>query len=372
MIKLGNKSMTVESELSKKRLEVKNEIKEGISKTPMAQLLHIPGRAIQKLTRIPKPVPFLFSIVALALIILILLGLNYLLLFRTTKTITQITPIAAFAITEIFLLIVILTYFNINKVLFSIRDTLVDLILTSKDLSNLHQWLSLGWSPVTIGRFFFWWTTIFSIAIALLFFFLPQAGYSSLGLLLPYVFFLLLGGIAFYYAPLMILLPLRLRNYQFKLYENDPARSQITEDLSSILNRYTYGYVFLNALLQASFIIVSLPIIVQLIFMVTFGWIPVIIQYLVNQACIRTIISFSKRKTLGRLQEEIQKLHEGDVKNKENIETINRLMDYHERIRVTPNSNLNLQVIGNFLNQLALPLLGFLFANIDTIIDFFR
>jgi hypothetical protein len=364
--------MTIETELSKKRLEVKNEITEGISKTPMAHLFHIPGRVIQKLTRYPKPIPFLFSMVILALIILILFGLNFLVLFRTTKTITQITPIATFTITEIFLLIVVLTYFNINRVLFSVRDTLVDFIMTSKDLSNLHEWLSLGWSLVTIGRFFFWWIVFFGGAIALLNLFLPQAGFSSPGLLLLYLFSLLLGGIAFYYAPLMILLPLRLRNYQFKLYENDPARSQIIEDLSSILNRYAYGYVFFNAILQSSFIILSLPIIAQLIFMITFGWIPVVIQYLINQACIRTIISLSKRKTLDRIQEEIQKLHEGDVKNKENIETINRLMDYHERIRVTPNSNLNMQVIGNFLNQLALPLLGFLLANIDTIINFFR
>jgi hypothetical protein len=302
---------------------------------------------------------------------LILFGLNYLVLFQTTET-TPITPVAAMVITEIFLLIVVLTYFNINRVLFSVRDNLVNFIVASKDLSDLHQWLSLGWSPSTIGRFFFWWTLFFGGALALLDLFLPQAGILSPILLLPYLFFILLGGISFYYAPLMILLPIRLRNYQFKLYENDPARSPIIENISSILNRYTYGYVFLNAILQSSFIILNLPIIVQLVFMITFGWIPVVIQYLVNQACIRTIISLSKRKTLDRIQEEIQRLHESDVKNKENIETINRLMDYHERIRVTPNSNLNMQNVGNFLNQLALPLLGFLLANINTIIDLFR
>jgi len=364
--------MTLEAELSQKRLEVKHAITEGVRKTPMAQLLHVPERVIRKLTNSPQPIPLLFSIGSLALIILLLFGLNYLAFFRSTRTITQITPLAAFTIIEIYLLIVVLTYFNINQALFSIRDTLVDFILTSKDLSNLHQWLSLGWSPVIMGRFFFGWTVFLSGVIALLNFFLPQAGFLSLELLLLNLFSLLLGGIAFYYAPLMILLPVSLGNYQFKLYENDPARSQIIEAIASILNRYTYGYVFLNALLQSSLIILSLPISAQLIFMITFGWMPVVIQYLVNQTCIRTIISLSKRKTLGRLQAEIQRLHEGDVKNKEQIETINRLMDYHERIRVTPNSNLDVQVIGNFLNQLALPLLGFLFANINTIIDFFR
>jgi hypothetical protein len=170
----------------------------------------------------------------------------------------------------------------------------------------------------------------------------------------------------------MLLLPLRLRFYKFKLYESNPAHSEIIENISVLLNRYTYGYVFINSLLQLSLTTLNLPIFVQVVFMIVVGWMPVIIQYLANQVCIRNIISLAKRKTLSRIQVEVQMLHEGDINDKENMEKINRLMDYHERIRVTPNSAVNVQSLANFLNQLALPLLGFLLANISTIIDFFR
>jgi hypothetical protein len=314
----------------------------------------------------------MFGIAALAIIILMILGLNYLLLLRATEAATQVTPISSVIIIEIFLLIVALTYFNVNRVLLGIRDIFIDHITSVEDLSKLREWLSLGWSPNIIRRFFFLWTLFTVGAVVLIYLFFSQEGYFSLDLLIPSLLFASFGGVAFYYAPLMILLPTRLRFYRFRLYENDPARSGIVDDISAVLNRYMYGYVLLNAVLQLSLAIANLPIIVQLVLMITFGWIPVIIQYLVNQVCIRTIIFLSKRKTLNRIQAEIQILHEGNIQNKENIETINRLMDYHERIRTTPNSILNMQSLGNFLNQLALPLLGFLLANINTIIDLFR
>jgi hypothetical protein len=363
--------MTTDLELNKKRLEVKNEINEGINKTPMALLFNITGRLVQKITRYPKPLPFIFCVMVLAIMTLLILGLNYLLLFRTAQTKTQITPISAAILVEIMLVIVAATYFNINMVLSSIRDVVVDSIMSSEDLSKLHEWLSLGWSPSTIRRFFFWWVLFNVGAVTLLYLFFSQEGFS-VNLLIPSLLVAVLGGVSFYYVPLMILLPTRLGSFHFKLYGNDPAHSESVDTISTILNRFTYGYVFLNVVIQSSLTIANLPIIAQIAFMIAVGWVPVITQYLVNQACIRTIISRSKRKTLNRIQAEVQSLHEGDVKNKENLEAINRLMDYHERIRATPNSNLNMKIIGNFLNQLALPLLGFLLANIDTIIDLFR
>ena len=363
--------MTTDSELNKKRLEVKNEINEGINKTPMALLFNNTGRLVQKITGSAKPLPFIFCVAVLVIMTLLILGLNYLWLFRRTQAAIQITPVSAVIMVETTLVIVAATYFNINTVLTSIRDVVVDSIMSSEDLSKLHEWLSLGWSPSTIRRFFFWWFLFIVGALILFYPFFFQVGFS-VSFLIPSLLFSVFGGIAFYYAPLMILLPTRLGSYHFKLYENDPARSEIVDKISAILNRFTYGYVLLNVVFQSSLAIANLPIIAEIVFMVAFGWTPVIAQYLVNQACIRSIISRSKRKTLNRIQAEVQSLHEGDVKNKENLEVINRLMDYHERIRATPNSNLNLQSLGNFLNQLALPLLGFLLANIDTVIDLFR
>ncbi len=364
--------MTTDSELNEKRLEVKNEINTGINKTPMALPFDITGRLAQKITGYSKPFPFMFRVLVLAVIVLLILGLNYLFLSRIAQVTTQVPPISAAIVVETMLIIMAATHFNIQMVLFSIRDTVVDSIMSSEDLSNLHEWLSWGWSPSTIRRFFSWWGLFTVGVMTLVYVFFSQEGYFSVDLLLPSLFFAVFGGSSLYYAPLMLILPTRLRTYSFKLYENDPAHSEIVDDISVLLNRFTYGYVLLAVVLQLSMAFAGLPLIAQMVVGIGSGWVPVITQYLANQAGIRIIISRSKRKTLNRIQAEIQSLHEGNVKDKENMETIYRLMDYHERIRATQNSKLNLQSFANLLNQLALPFLGFILANIDTIIDLFR
>ena len=63
---------------------------------------------------------------------------------------------------------------------------------------------------------------------------------------------------------------------------------------------------------------------------------------------------------------------EANPADKEAIEAINRLMDLHDRVRATRSSTLNLRTGLNFLNQLMLPLLAFLLANIDRLLEAVR
>ena len=53
------------------------------------------------------------------------------------------------------------------------------------------------------------------------------------------------------------------------------------------------------------------------------------------------------------------------------MEAINRLMDYHDRIKATRNSALDLRAGLNFLNSLLLPLLAFLLANLKEVLKLF-
>jgi hypothetical protein len=47
-------------------------------------------------------------------------------------------------------------------------------------------------------------------------------------------------------------------------------------------------------------------------------------------------------------------------------------MDYHDRIKATPNSALNFRASLNFLNSLLLPILAFILANLDKVIEVMR
>ena len=89
--------------------------------------------------------------------------------------------------------------------------------------------------------------------------------------------------------------------------------------------------------------------------------------------CLGPIVTTAKWQTLNELQAKISKLRtEANPADKEAIEAINRLMDLHDRVRATRNSTLNLRTGLDFLNQLMLPLLAFLLANIDRLLEAVR
>jgi len=64
----------------------------------------------------------------------------------------------------------------------------------------------------------------------------------------------------------------------------------------------------------------------------------------------------------------IEKLSNRDeTPEKDTLDRLSKLMDYHDRIKATPNSSLNFRSSLNFLNSLLLPLLAFILANLDTV-----
>jgi hypothetical protein len=68
--------------------------------------------------------------------------------------------------------------------------------------------------------------------------------------------------------------------------------------------------------------------------------------------------------------EKIQK--EQAVPDKEARETLNWLLDYHNKVKATRNSALNFEAGLNLFNSLLLPVLAFVLGNLDKVIAFFR
>jgi hypothetical protein len=54
------------------------------------------------------------------------------------------------------------------------------------------------------------------------------------------------------------------------------------------------------------------------------------------------------------------------------MEAINRLLDYHDRVKDTRGSALDLRASLNFLNSLLLPPLAFLLADLDRLLALFK
>src|SRR4030095_13680335 len=100
---------------------------------------------------------------------------------------------------------------------------------------------------------------------------------------------------------------------------------------------------------------------------------PMVIMYAAGQYHLSDLITRSKWKMLNEIQSKIERLYSGDdIPDKDTLDRLSKLMDYHDRIKATPNSALNFRASLNFLNSLLLPILAFVFANLDKVLDVIR
>jgi hypothetical protein len=101
-------------------------------------------------------------------------------------------------------------------------------------------------------------------------------------------------------------------------------------------------------------------------------WVPLIALFILYQTSLASIIRRAKWKTLNEIQTQVEELRAtGSLKDKETIEAINRLMDFHDRVKATRNSAIDSSTIINFINSLLLPLIAFLLGNLDKVLLLF-
>src|SRR5258705_13561946 len=89
-------------------------------------------------------------------------------------------------------------------------------------------------------------------------------------------------------------------------------------------------------------------------------------MFILNQTSLSSIIRRAKWKTLNEIQAKVEKLQEMEnFADKETMDAIKRLMDYHDRVKATRNSALDFNTVLSFINSLLLPLLAILLGNLD-------
>jgi hypothetical protein len=180
---------------------------------------------------------------------------------------------------------------------------------------------------------------------------------------------LLWTGFLIYFMFLFLVLPLRLGRCQFKLHAEDPASTEVLDDWSGMMNFAAYAFAFMLAagtLFTVTAVIFSARV---LIFIIP-RWLPLIALFVVNQAVISGVISRSKRASLNEVEAQMAALRpNGDPPEHEKMETLLWLWDYHDRIKGTRNSILDIKGILNLVNTLLIPLLAFLWANREPLFE---
>lgn len=250
----------------------------------------------------------------------------------------------------------------------SLREFFVETLGSADDLMDFQIWLKnlLDYRKQIV------FSIVFGLSSGI---FLPPYignlfGFSSLGFSFYFGSLSFFSGFAMYTIYLSIFFPLRIRNYKYKIYYADPGKSTFIIQLSRVLNRTVFVFAFLTLfmILISMFYQVGTDLVVQLIF-ILLAWVPITVMFVMNQFGLSRIIARAKTKKLSEIELEIAKLEAAnDFTKKEILESINHLMDFHERVQKSNNSSLDFRAILSYLNSLLIPALGFL---IDTLVKLF-
>ena len=182
--------------------------------------------------------------------------------------------------------------------------------------------------------------------------------------------------VGYYLYPFYLMFPPQLHRYHFDLYTPDPSSSEVVGRLSRLLSFILYvtmGYIIQLMIGLGLFDILSEETLLTgfLISLVVFS--PMVIMYAAGQYHLSDVIVRAKWKMLNEVQTKIEKLSGGEeIPDKDSLDRLSKLMDYHDRIKATPNSALNFRASLNFLNSLLLPILAFILANLDKVLDVVR
>jgi hypothetical protein len=180
---------------------------------------------------------------------------------------------------------------------------------------------------------------------------------------------LLWTGFLLYYMYLFAVLPLRLGRFQFKLHLEDPVSTEVLVDWSNMMNFAAYMFAFMLAT-GTLFTVTMVTFELRALIFVIPRWLPLIALFVVNQMAMSRVITHSKRMTLNDVESQMEALRpKGDPPDHEPMETLLWLWDYHDRIKDTRNSILDIKGIVNLVNTLLIPLLAFLIANREVILE---
>jgi len=172
-----------------------------------------------------------------------------------------------------------------------------------------------------------------------------------------------------YWLFLFLALPIQLGRQDYHLFKGDPASSGIVTQLSGLFVElvYLYGVVAMGSMAYLAFAGI-LPDIWGISILV--AWLPIVLLFLAGQWALRAIVLRGKQQSLSEIQGQIERIQgEVNISEKETMERISQLLDYHDRVKDSKNVNVNLRSGLDFLNSLLLPVIGTIFGDVGKFME---
>ncbi|MCP4359705.1 MAG: hypothetical protein GY796_16990 [Chloroflexi bacterium] len=327
------------------------------------------AKLTRKLTRYDQPLPLWYTGIVFTLLIWLLSFLIIMILpgagiprfdvFLAGITVMLMASIGVALAEEMYILL-----------MKTLQYTVVDALANEQDVGRLDKWLQHTFNL----RRQFVVSIILSLLIALsfVFFWNQVRGGAGLDAYVVGIIVAFQGSISIIMVFIVFKIPNQISHYQFDIYAADPASSEVIQRLSGALNRTMFVLAISLALLTFWLFSFSLLNESLAIFLVVVVWVIIILVFINGHYSLATIIRRVKWRKLNGLQVQITTLEAaGDLTEKATIESINKLMDYHDRIRTTRNSAFDMRAGLGFINSALLPLLAFLLANLTDVFGFF-
>lgn len=164
--------------------------------------------------------------------------------------------------------------------------------------------------------------------------------------------FLLLWGIS---------VPLKLKGFDFFLYESNPARSSIVQFMLERFSNYAVYVAVINSIITLVYVILESVSFQNRILLILAAWLPLTLFFASIHWSLYVVIKRHKRKALFRLEKAASQITKRvDSKSLQRVRHIN---DQYQAILKAPNSALNLasaaRLLGAMLLQLPSLLLSF-------------
>jgi hypothetical protein len=368
--------MSTDAALIEKRDELKRRLAIGEYKTLVDVVLDQTRQAIQKITHNRQPISTWYIATTLYLLFLLAAFAGLLIIGEYSAFQRQFAPFSRAFIPLSFLV----GYFNvmsiiagniyIHRVLSVFHDTVIDTIDSVASLDDFERWLD----AVCNRKVHFVFSAVGGFFVGMyLVYILNETGINVLLSTAIGTVILNSFSIVFLFLLLyMIALSARLGKYDLKLYSADPASSEAINRLADLLGTFVFLVAIYATLV--TLVVATQQMLVQLgALVILLFWLPIIGMFVLNQSSLSSIIQRSKWRTLNGIQSRIEQLHSSEkLGEKETMDTINRLMDYSDRIKSTRTSRIDSRAVLNLINSLLLPLLALVLGNVDKIRGLFK
>lgn len=338
-------------------------------KTAPAIILNLPNVAIGKLIRKDKPLPVWLSALLLGVIIFLPSYVLVLLLGESQ----QLKDIGwtVFSALQLTYIAVIACHYDLHlNILKTLRTRILPALASEKDQAALLNSIQVVTRPKYIPTI-----VLLSVVLAITAIVGGTLVYGrSPGIALPLsaIFGGFFAGVGVYYLTWTVVLTRQLSNFRFCINEFTPGSSRVIHDILEMLNRHLYIVAIFMGVVT---VVNSLnPFTTWFVWVdILIGWLPIVTQFFLTQHSVGVIIANAKWDALEQIQAEIRALkNNGQLKEKETTDAINRLLDLHDRVQKIRNSTFDLTAGLNFLNQLMLPVVGWIVGNVEKLTSLVR